>query len=93
MSWQHISESAPHARKPHSCCWYGESIPKGTVHRVFVGRLNGDLQTNRWHTECVPAFYAELKNDPYLGDDGWTPGSFPRGTLPCPTTNPATSSN
>jgi len=47
-----LSQTQVVGRKPHKCFLCGEMIPKGELHRVFVGVFDGELQRSRYHAEC-----------------------------------------
>ena len=65
------------ARKRHQCDWCGEDIPAGSSYRTWTGVLDGRWGVTKAHPECCSAMYAAPS---YFADDGWTLGSFNRGT-------------
>ena len=55
MTWLHLSDSTPVARKPHRCSWCGEPIHAGDRYACSTGLWEGELITNRMHPECDAA--------------------------------------
>jgi len=65
VSWAHLSDRHPVARKQHRCfaCW--TVIEVGQKHIYRVGVYDGDIQTARFHYECEAfAFSDETECDP-----------------------------
>ena len=52
MSWNHIRDEKPKARKDHTCYLCELRIPKGTVHVCRTGSFDGELVTQRMHKQC-----------------------------------------
>ncbi len=75
MSYQLLSESTPIARKQYQCVWCPEKISKGEKHFHVVGKCDGDLQDDRYHSECRLAACKWFQ-----GEDEFEPQMFKRGT-------------
>ena len=75
MSFNLLSESNPVARKPHSCVWCGEEIPKGEKYHARTYIFEG-LQSDKAHLECKSAMN---KVDWHYYDGGFCGGTFKRG--------------
>lgn len=73
MSWTHLSDTRPKARKRYRCvgCW--EAIEPGEQHLYRTGVLDGQMVCARWHPECEA--YAFMDGDDVY--DG-VPGQFTR---------------
>jgi len=54
MSWTHISDTKPKARRDYRCELCGLTIPKGIVHVKRVG-ADGELISFRMHVQCDEA--------------------------------------
>jgi hypothetical protein len=52
MSWRHISDETPTARKPHECFLCGLPIAKGERHVKRRGSNDGVPITFRMHARC-----------------------------------------
>ncbi len=52
MSWTHLSDTMPKARKEHRCILCERIIPKGTVHVARRGIGDNGPCTTRMHTAC-----------------------------------------
>lgn len=52
MSWTHLSDTKPKARKDYRCLLCELPIPKGTVHVARRGIDDSGLCTTRMHTAC-----------------------------------------
>lgn len=53
MSWTHLSDTTPKARKDYRCYLCGLPIPKGTVHDARRGIDDDGALTCRMHLDCV----------------------------------------
>lgn len=65
MSWRHLRDSRPIARKPHWCELCGGRIEPGTQYRVRVGADGGDFYHGRMHERCA------VVADENYGYDDW----------------------
>lgn len=65
------------ARKKYQCEWCLESIEVKEKHHHYKGMWDEDWQNWRMHVEC----YAEANKDPYILQDGFTPGEGTRPTM------------
>lgn len=52
MSWQHIRDETPTARKTHQCFLCGQNIDHGTRHVRRTGTQDKEFQAFRMHAEC-----------------------------------------
>lgn len=52
MSWTHLSDTQPKARKRHWCCLCEHAIDIGTVHVARRGIGDDGPLTMRMHTAC-----------------------------------------
>jgi hypothetical protein len=52
LSWYHIEDTTPRARKPHLCLLCGETILEGERHVARRGIDRDGPLTMRMHTEC-----------------------------------------
>lgn len=52
MSWTHLRDERPKARKAYRCFLCGEPIPVGEVHVSRAGVRDDGLETFRMHIEC-----------------------------------------
>ena len=73
-----IRTTQPKARKIHRCIWCGEDIPIEEQHVYDVGRYDGHLQHNRWHSECYASageLWDEMDGEfePYSNERGGGP--------------------
>lgn len=66
MSWTHLRDSRPVARKTHQCSLCEYPIPAGERHVYRTGTLDGELSTDRMHGRC-----AELADRTYEDDGDW----------------------
>jgi hypothetical protein len=69
MSWTHMSDTMPKARKPHRCYLCGEAIEIGESHVHRTGKRDGHLCSDRFHVECE----AETRS---WDDTSWTCMTF-----------------
>lgn len=53
MSWRHISDSEPKARKPYLCELCQTTIQSGEVHLARRGISEGEAITARMHKTCA----------------------------------------
>lgn len=53
MSYQLLTTEDHKARKPHKCIWCGEQILPGTWYTKQRGVMDGEMQVNKWHKECL----------------------------------------
>jgi hypothetical protein len=82
MGYTQLTAEHRKARKTHRCVWCGEAIPKGTVYDYYSGVFDGDMQSSRYHFECVSASREWCQeNDPW--GDGYMPYEFFRGVPVC----------
>ena len=52
MSWTHIQDTTPKARKEYECLLCGMKIPKGAVHTARSGVGDDGFDTFRMHHAC-----------------------------------------
>jgi hypothetical protein len=52
MSWTHLSDTRPRARKPYRCYLCARTIPAGDVHVCRTGRDEDGVSTARMHVAC-----------------------------------------
>jgi hypothetical protein len=52
MSWTHIEDSTPKAKKEYQCFLCGEVIKIGERHVRRFGYYDGDSLSSRMHVEC-----------------------------------------
>jgi len=52
VSWRHLKDSEPVARRDHSCFLCGQQIPAGEQYVRRVGFDDRELVTTTMHTEC-----------------------------------------
>lgn len=52
MSWTHLGDSTPVARKIHRCYLCGEIIPAGERYVSRRGIFDSELSITKMHTEC-----------------------------------------
>lgn len=52
MSWTHLEDTTPKARKEHRCYLCELPIPKGTVHVARSGVDEDGFNKFRMHTDC-----------------------------------------
>ena len=52
MSWTHLEDTNPKARKEHQCYLCERPIPRGTIHVARTGVNDDGICTFRMHTEC-----------------------------------------
>lgn len=50
-----IAESKQAARKPHVCTWCGQKIEVGMQYHRERIKIDGDVNTQRFHLECLSA--------------------------------------
>jgi hypothetical protein len=55
MTWTHLSDTTPRARKRHQCCLCGEVIEREEQHVARRGISEGVPITSRMHPECEAA--------------------------------------
>lgn len=79
MSWSHIADAHPIARKVHQCVWCGQMIEKGEKHYSYTGTMDGEFQHNRAHLDCESAMNLVQEQDSFFLGDGFGVGEFPRG--------------
>ena len=53
MSWTHIEDSCPRARKDYVCELCGLVIPRGEAHRKRYGITEDGRMSFRMHEKCV----------------------------------------
>lgn len=63
-------------RKNYRCDWCNGNIEKGLKHYYRAYKFEGDFITDRMHSEC---FWAMVKSDHRVIENGWIPGEFERG--------------
>lgn len=73
MSYTHVNDSSPIARKRHVCMGCGESIAPGEKYLRRFGFGEYGPQTDTWHFECEQFAFGD-------GDSIWesSPGAFSR---------------
>ena len=64
MSWTHLKDTEPVARKPYRCRLCNEEISVGEKHIARTGIWEGSPVTFRMHPECE-------KETDYWDDDDW----------------------
>lgn len=74
MSWTHLEDSTPVARKPHRCYLCNLRIEKGERHTKRTGVNDDGLDSVRMHTACV-AITADWDEDAWESID---PSEFRR---------------
>jgi hypothetical protein len=52
MTWTHLADSTPKARKPYRCYLCGLAINMGDVHVKRTGVQDGSLNVARMHARC-----------------------------------------
>lgn len=52
MSWKHIRDATPVARREHQCYLCEQPIPAGEQHVRRVGRNDGGFDSFRMHAYC-----------------------------------------
>lgn len=52
MSWTHLSDTKPRAKKRHMCCLCERGIEPGAVHIARRGISDGQAITTRMHIAC-----------------------------------------
>lgn len=52
MSYRHLRDTTPKARKPHKCYLCGDTIATGRTHVHRVSVNEGRLDSIRMHTRC-----------------------------------------
>lgn len=69
MSWTHLSDKEPKARKRYRCqgCW--EFIEIGEKHLHRTGVMDGTMVSARWHPECEEYAFSD-GNDEYESPPG-----------------------
>lgn len=69
------------ARKEHNCDWCTEKIQPGTKYTRLTIIYDGDLQDQKYHTECNKAYESSFwdKNGPNYQKDEFSLHSFKRG--------------
>jgi hypothetical protein len=77
--YRELSAKVVIVRKPHSCGWCAHRIEVGEHANFRSYVFDGDLQSDWMHPECQQAMaaypdYEDLR-------DGWTPGTFARGSV------------
>jgi hypothetical protein len=55
MSWTHLRDETPKARKGYSCCLCGDPIRVGDQHVKRVGINEDGMEVSRMHTRCEAA--------------------------------------
>ena len=55
MSWTHLSDTRPRARKQHQCILCRLRIRKGARHVHRTGVVDGELVSSRMHAVCEAA--------------------------------------
>ena len=55
MSWTHLQEGRPVARKQYYCCLCGLPIPSGIQYAKRVGVMDGEMVAMRMHLQCEQA--------------------------------------
>ena len=55
MSWNHLREAKPVARKRHRCCLCGLEIPPGMKYALRVGADGGEIHQMHMHIQCEMA--------------------------------------
>lgn len=78
MSWSCIRTKVVKTKRPHACCWCGQRIDVGSSVTCSVGTFDGEIQRNYWHPECEKDFSMAVKDDPWLGTDGFIFGTNER---------------
>ncbi len=76
MNYQALQQSKLKARKQHDCLWCSEKILSKEIYYYEVGVYDGHFQHNRWHPECLQAFYKSFKE---TGEDLIYPHESKRG--------------
>ena len=71
MSWTHIRDTKPVARKNYRCALCGMEIPKGMKHVVRVGANCGEMIRSRMHDQCELATKTWIEED-WENTDEWT---------------------
>ena len=72
MYWDCGHETMPKARKDHVCEQCQKPITKGTVHKRWDGKFEGDFFTIRTHFECDEAADHYLDFFEFPADEGIT---------------------
>lgn len=77
MSWTHVRDTFPTARKTYRCavCW--EAIPVGEQHRARFGYGDNGPKTSRMHEDCCQ--YAD--DAPDFWESEPLPGSVTRAEV------------
>lgn len=52
MSWKHLKEATPKARKPHQCWLCDGDIPAGSTYVYRAGLDGRHMVTMHMHAEC-----------------------------------------
>lgn len=78
MSYTEIQEKTVTCKKPHRCAWCNEMIEPKEKARYRVYIFDSDFGSDYMHLECNEAM--EKAPAEYI-EDGWTPGSFKRGSI------------
>jgi len=63
MSWRHLSEKRPTAKREHSCFCCGLMITVGEKYRKRAGADDDRLLTMRMHERCAAITDAEYEQD------------------------------
>lgn len=77
--YRELSAKVVTVRKHHSCGWCAHRIAAGEQANFRSYVFDGDLQSDWMHPEC----HAAMATYPDSEDlrDGWTPGTFARGSI------------
>lgn len=79
MSYTHLRDSQPKARKDHKCTWCGKLIPKGTIYNYSSGVFDGSFCTSHLHDECLKAQQKSYNRREISFDEGYEPYAQKRG--------------
>lgn len=60
MSYTHLSDSRPIARKQHRCIWCAQFIEVGEQYERTASIYDGEFQNDAWHLECRAAMLEEM---------------------------------
>jgi hypothetical protein len=75
-----LTDSTATARKTHKCVWCAEKIEVGQQYHQQSGIFDREPFRCRYHNECYAAMQELFKLDRYAVEDGFSEGSFKRGT-------------
>ena len=76
MSFTVLTDEIRRARVEHRCIWCGETINAGDRYHYQSGLMDGDIQGNHWHCDCLTFAQSECSDL----EDGFDAYEQERGT-------------